>query len=116
MGPDYRYILSCNVIDQSGSIWATAFEESAKIIMGGTEAKELNHFKENDMTDQYISKFISAQWKFWDITLKVKEELGNDGDTRMKHTIVTARPMDFKATAYEMLDELQKMQAGVAGF
>jgi replication factor A1 len=45
--PTYRYVLSVNVADHTGSMWLSCFDDTAQVIMG-LSANELNKIKNND--------------------------------------------------------------------
>jgi replication factor A1 len=41
-----RYILSLMVCDSTGNCWLTAFDDAAKVLLGGTTAQQLNELLE----------------------------------------------------------------------
>lgn len=47
--PNYRYIMSVNVVDHTGSLWLSCFDESGRMIMG-MSANELMELKDEDDT------------------------------------------------------------------
>ena len=45
--PEYRYIMSANVVDFTGQLWLSCFDESGKMIMG-MSADQLHELQETD--------------------------------------------------------------------
>lgn len=50
--PSPRFILSLMVCDATSSAWLTAFDDAAKVLLGGTTAGEMNSMLEQGMKDQ----------------------------------------------------------------
>ncbi|KAL4554108.1 hypothetical protein LXL04_039765 [Taraxacum kok-saghyz] len=81
--------LSVNIMDHTGSIWVTAFQESRED-RTGVSAKELDFMKYNEGAKERFTRTIRNVIHSWfNFKLKVKEESYND-ESRVKSTVVKA--------------------------
>ena len=68
--PEYRYIMSVNIMDHTGQLWLSCFDETGRLIMG-MSANELMEIKEVD--DKKLSDvFSEANCRIWNWKVKAK--------------------------------------------
>lgn len=101
--PNYRYVMSLVVTDHTDTLWASAFEEVGRQILGMT-ANEL-HEKRETISPNYLPNFDHGRFyaKF-----KSKAETYN-GVTRVKHQIFNLTPVNID-------DEFAKLQKDIAAY
>lgn len=66
--PEWRYILSANVADWTGSIWISCFDEVGRMLFG-MSANELVEIKDSDDA-RFKEKIAEASWKTWMFRVK----------------------------------------------
>ncbi|KAL4570238.1 hypothetical protein LXL04_025889 [Taraxacum kok-saghyz] len=104
---DYRYILSVNIMDHTGSIWVTAFQESGEEITG-VSAKELHFMKyEEGDEEKFTGTIRNVLHSRFNFKLKVKEESYND-ESRVKSTVVKAEKVKPSNDTCYYLEYLKK--------
>ncbi|KAK6589476.1 Rf-A (OB fold) [Cryptosporidium xiaoi] len=89
--PIKKYILSCDIVDSTGTLRAVAFAEHGETIMGGLPVEKLESLKENSdkNTEDVFSDRIFSEWVF---KLNGKKELYQDSVT-IKYRIFSAEDM-----------------------
>ncbi|OII75023.1 uncharacterized protein cubi_03133 [Cryptosporidium ubiquitum] len=89
--PIKKYILSCEIVDSTGTIRAVAFAEHGEAIMGGISAEKLESLKENNEknTEDYFSDKLFSEWVF---KLNGKKELYQDSEV-IKYRIFSTEDM-----------------------
>ncbi|KAH8739752.1 Rf-A (OB fold protein) [Cryptosporidium ryanae] len=89
--PIKKYILSCDIVDSTGTLRAVAFAEHGEAIMGGLSVERLESLKENSdkNTEDVFSDRIFSEWVF---KLNGKKELYQDSLT-IKYRIFSAEDM-----------------------
>jgi replication factor A1 len=105
---DYRYILQVQIQDHTGTTWATAFQNSAEVLLG-CPARELNMFKEND-DSRYSETLVQCLHQDYLLTLKIKEETYGD-DRRIKNTVANVERVDPVAESRVLLDIISRLTA-----
>lgn len=70
--PEYRYILSINVADHTGSLWLTAFDEAGRLIVG-MSANEVMALK-NDDEAKFLNVMQEATCKTFNFRVRGKME------------------------------------------
>lgn len=89
--PIKKYILSCEIVDSTGTIRAVAFAEHGEAIMDGLSAERLESFKDNTEknTEDYFSDKLFSEWVF---KFNGKKELYQDSEV-IKYRIFSAEDM-----------------------
>lgn len=105
--PEHRYILSMTLADHTGTTWVTAFNDIAKDFLGGKTADSVLEIKEQDEA-QYESIFNDANFTERLFTFRVKAEEVQD-ETRIKVSIVRAKPIDFVEESNELIKALDRL-------
>ncbi|KAJ9122401.1 hypothetical protein QFC22_001824 [Naganishia vaughanmartiniae] len=105
--PVHRYILNLSVMDHSGHIWITAFNEAAESIVGKT-ANELVEMKEVDEA-QSAAIFQLALGKTYLFQCSAKQDSYND-QMRIRYSVRRAAEIDYKTEAHNLIKLIDQMQ------
>lgn len=103
--PKYRYVLTTAVMDESGQLWLTLFDDQAKVLFG-EDANTLMSYKEND-PDEFSRVTQSIQMNQYDFRVRAREDNYND-QTRIRYTVANLHTLNFKAEADYLAEELTK--------
>jgi len=102
--PEYRYIMSVNVMDHTGQLWLSCFDEVGRMIMGKS-ADELMEIKEVD--DKKMSEIFSdANCTTWNWKCKARMDTFQE-QQRVRYQVSSASPLNFQTEATK-LEELIK--------
>lgn len=74
--PEYRYVLSVNVADHTGSLWLSCFDDAGKMIVG-MSANELTELKDEDDA-KFMSAMQDATCKTFNFRVRAKMETFQD--------------------------------------
>jgi len=90
-GPDFnvRYVLRLSVADCLGSAWATAFDESGRVLLGASAA-DMEAERVRDL-DAFARRISEATFSLFLLRVSLKREMYND-EQRIKWTVVSAAP------------------------
>ncbi|PSK41559.1 hypothetical protein C7M61_001244 [Candidozyma pseudohaemuli] len=107
--PHYRYILNCSLMDHTGQIWATLFDNEAKTLFQ-VSANELLQMKELENSDVHdFSKLIySITMKEFNFRLRAKQESFN-GNMRVRYNVVQINEIDFNAEGLHLAKQLESV-------
>lgn len=97
---NYRYMVSLEVSDVSGSMYVTLFDDKAVGLFGKT-AKEMNDLMQENK-DEYTAVFQSFMFKRYQLRCRAKREVYNDV-VRPRLTVFDIKPVTFDKLG-EMLD------------
>jgi len=102
----HRYVLNMRLMDSTGDAYGSAFNDEGAALMG-CSADELAALK-NDAPEKYARRVKAAQFTGdWAITLSSKAREYN-GDRKMKHTVVSARPVNPVQDGHRLLEAIQR--------
>lgn len=102
--PFYRYILNCSIMDSTGQLWTTLFDQEASKLFK-IPAGELMKFKDTDELE--FKKVIeSVTMKEFSFRLKARQDSYN-GTTRIRYQTSAIYDVDFIAEADYLIEELQ---------
>lgn len=104
--PRWRYILTISIIDETGNLWLTLFDDQAKQLLG-VDANTLMSLKEND-PDEFTRTTQNVQMNQYDFRIRAREDNYND-QTRIRYTVANLHKLNFKAEADYLADELTKV-------
>lgn len=104
--PHYRYILNCSIVDHTGQIWVTLFDEDATKLFG-MSAGELINLKE---MDEVAFKKVkdSSEFQEYNFRIKAKQETYN-GTVRTRYQVSSFAPLDFAAECNALTKVLEKV-------
>ncbi|OAX85193.1 hypothetical protein ACJ72_00422 [Emergomyces africanus] len=105
--PEYRYILSVNVCDHTGSLWLSCFDEVGKALLG-TSANELMELKENDERayEELVQKSNCRPWNF-----NCRAKMDNFQDQqRVRHQVSSVSAIDYSVEAVRLAELIKSYQ------
>ncbi|AOW05464.1 hypothetical protein B0I72DRAFT_140579 [Yarrowia lipolytica] len=104
--PLYRYILSINVGDATGSMWLTAFNEPAEVIMGMT-ADQLTEIQTSQGDDEFEQAVQKVTGKQYTLRCRSKQEFYNE-ESKARHQVLTAQALDYLKDIDELIKDLDQ--------
>lgn len=104
--PMYRYILSLNVGDATGSVWLTAFNEAAELIMG-MSADDLTEIQTNQGDTEFAAAIQQATGKQYSFRCRSKQEIYNE-ESKARHQILSAQVLDYPKDIDELTKDLDQ--------
>ncbi|KAG7832377.1 hypothetical protein KL942_001111 [Ogataea angusta] len=111
--PNYRYILTVSVVDETGQMWLTLFDEQATQLLG-LSAAELLKLK-NDAEDPSIESvgenalknFINENISFKEVLLRVRGKVDSyQGQDRARFTVASLAKVDYLAECEALVEIL----------
>lgn len=102
--PDWRYMLTLSVLDETGQMWVTVFNDQAKQLLG-IGANELMAMKDND-ADLFTKTIQGIQMNQYDFRIRAREDNYNN-QSRIRYTISNLHLLNFKAEADYLAEELR---------
>lgn len=103
--PQYRYMLTISVMDETGQLWLTLFNEQAEQLLG-VDASSMMQYKESD-PDHFTKITQKIQMNQYDFRIRAREDNYND-QTRVRYTAANIHSLKFKAEADFLAEELGK--------
>eukprot|EP00667_Euglena_gracilis_P012717 EG_transcript_13077 len=104
----FRYIVSMTANDHTGSLWLTAFQESAEALLG-MDAKKLAAAQEAD--PNFIANHCkNVCFQEYVMRLRAKEEFVQD-EKRMKCSVMKLERVNYKKESEVLLREIARYQS-----
>jgi replication factor A1 len=104
----YRYMLSLNAQDESGSCWMSAFNEIGEKILG-RPASELAQMKEAGEEPKLSFIFQDACYTKWQLKLVAKADQYQD-KWRLRTTVISAERFDFEAGCNLLREKIKELE------
>ncbi|RLN00544.1 replication protein A 70 kDa DNA-binding subunit C-like [Panicum miliaceum] len=102
---EYRYLLLCQIVDHTGTTFATAFQEAGEAIVGYT-AHELFVIRNLDQDEARFAEIMEAVlWRKYLFKLTIEEETFN-GEQHVKPNIVGVEKLDASDVSHYLLKEI----------
>jgi len=101
-----RYVANARVMDASGIISASLFDEQATVVFGKT-ADRLHELRE-EAADAYKMSLNKASWQEWTFRVKAFASMW-EGNLRKKYCVIDAKPVNFVAETRRTLSQLAEM-------
>lgn len=101
-----RYVANAKVMDSSGMISASLFDEQATAVFGKT-ADGLHELRE-EQADVYKVALNKASWQEWTFRVKAFASIW-EGNLRKKYAVIDAKPVNFVAETRRTLAQLAEM-------
>ncbi|KAH3666257.1 hypothetical protein OGAPHI_004446 [Ogataea philodendri] len=111
--PNYRYILTVSVVDETGQMWLTLFDEQANQLLG-LSALEFLKLK-NDAEDPSIESvgenalktFINENVSFKEVLLRIRGKVDSyQGQDRARFSVAKIAKVDFLAECDALVEVL----------
>ncbi|SCV02761.1 LAME_0H05006g1_1 [Lachancea meyersii CBS 8951] len=103
--PQWRYMLTVSVLDETGQLWMTLFNEQAEQLLG-TDAGTLMDLKDND-AEEFTKATQKIQMYQYDFRIRAREDNYND-QTRIRYSVTNVHSLNFKVEADYLAEELGK--------
>lgn len=103
--PQWRYMLTVSVLDETNQLWLTLFNEQAEQMLG-LDATELVRLKDEDPT-QFTKITQSIQMNQYDLRIRAKEDTYND-QTRIRYTVANIHKLNWKSEADYLANQLSE--------
>lgn len=103
--PKYRYMLTISIMDQTGQIWLTLFNDQAEQLLG-VSANELTELKESN-NQAFVALTQKVQMNEYDFRIRAREDNYNN-ETRIRYTVSNLHELKWKAEADFLANELLK--------
>ncbi|GAV55806.1 hypothetical protein ZYGR_0AY01990 [Zygosaccharomyces rouxii] len=101
--PDWRYLLTISVLDETGQLWLTLFNDQAKQLLK-VEASELVLLKESDPAA--FSKITqSLQMNQYSFRIRAREDNYNN-QSRIRYTVSNLHNINYRAEADFLAEQL----------
>ncbi|KAL5477258.1 hypothetical protein EMCRGX_G024027 [Ephydatia muelleri] len=109
--PDFKYriILSVHVMDYSGGIWLSCFQDTATQILGGKSSQELGELKEQDEA-AFDQAFQSAYFKKYIFKVRAKMDTYND-ERRLKFYCMSVSPINCAQETRRCVEDIKQLMA-----
>lgn len=101
--PHYRYILSTSIVDHTGQIWVTLFDEDATKLFD-MSAGDLLRLKEDDVAFQKTVK--AAVMKEFNFRLRAKQDSYN-GTVRTRYQVSSLTNLNYAAECSALVKDLE---------
>lgn len=106
--PTYRYIFNCAVMDSSGQIWITLFDNEARKLFGGMDAGELIKLKEAPDQHDFMEMINGITFKEYNFRIRARQDTYND-ELRVRYQAVGIDNVDYNAESEHLCKELEKL-------
>ena len=103
---NYRYILSLNFSDSTGSQWITMFDSEGIQFMG-MSANKLALIKEGEGDDIYANQLRKPLFQSYNLVVRSKMEMVQD-ETKLKSVVLHIEPVNYTLESYMILDAISR--------
>ncbi|CCK68989.1 replication factor A subunit protein RFA1 KNAG_0B05560 [Huiozyma naganishii CBS 8797] len=103
--PEWRYILTLSIMDETGQLWVVLFNEQAEQLLG-VSATKLTDLKEKD-PKEFSRLTQNLQMNQYDFRIRAREDNYND-QTRIRYSVSNIHQLNYKAEADFLAAELSK--------
>ncbi|EGW33590.1 uncharacterized protein SPAPADRAFT_135958 [Spathaspora passalidarum NRRL Y-27907] len=104
--PTYRYIYNCSILDETGQIWVTLFDNEARKLFG-IDAGELTKIKEEDQ-DEFTRRIEDISFKEYQFRLRARQDTYND-QLRVRYQAVGIDFIDYSTEAEYLCKQLDNL-------
>jgi len=106
--PLYRYILTISVVDQTGQLWVTLFEDQAKALLGYS-ANDLVKYRDED-NNQFASIISKIQMNEFEFRIRARQDNYN-GQVRVRYNAMNVNKIDFSNEAEYLVKKFESLGA-----
>lgn len=105
--PIYRYVLTVSVLDSTGQLWLSLFNEQAETLIGKT-AGELKDLKESD--DSALKSYLEKNVLYKEYSFRIRARLDSyNGVDRTRYQVLGLAPIDYSIEASALVEELKAL-------
>lgn len=102
--PDWRYMLTLSIIDETGRMWVTMFNDQAKQLLG-VDANELIALKDDD-SKAFTETTQNIQMNQYDFRIRAREDIYQE-QSRIRYTVSNLHILNYKAEADYLAEQLR---------
>ncbi|KAF2822796.1 replication protein-like protein A 70 kDa DNA-binding subunit [Ophiobolus disseminans] len=101
--PLYRYVLSVNVADHTGTLWLSCFDEAGQAIVGmsANEAMKMKMDDEENSTQNFMTLMQEATCKTFNFRVRAKMETYQD-QPKPRYQVLNLYPLNFAQEANKL--------------
>lgn len=105
---NYRYMLTLNLGDFTGQIWASLFDEAGKSLFGmaAQHLKEMGDENPQDLQNP-LRSMVSREFT---MRMRIKDEIYN-GEPKKRFSCLDCVPVDHVSEAKRILDAIERVRA-----
>lgn len=104
--PKHRYILTVSVLDRTGQLWLTLFDDQASQLLE-TSANDLFKYKQDD-SKLFGVTLTKVQMHEFDFRIRGRQDNYN-GTARMRYSAVGINKVDFKSENDYLINKFEKL-------
>ncbi|KAL5203099.1 hypothetical protein ABZP36_014051 [Zizania latifolia] len=107
---EYRYLVTFQIQDHTGTTYAIAFQEAGEQIFGrkAQELFSIRHDEQDDAQLKFAEIIEGVRWHLYLLKLRVKEETFND-ESRVSCNIVKAEKLDPSKESNDLLRAIDSL-------
>jgi replication factor A1 len=106
--PKHRYILACSVLDPSGQLWLTLFDDQASALLE-TPADDLVKYKDEDPA-QFSAVISKIQMHEYDFRIRGRQENYN-GVSRVRYNAANINKIDYSNESDFLVSKFESLLA-----
>lgn len=103
--PHYRYILSALILDHTGQIWVTLFDDEAQKLLN-TPAGRLMELRQDEESGEFTKVVQSVTMHEYNFRVRAKQDSYN-GTTRTRYQVNSVSELDYNAECSSLVKELE---------
>ncbi|KAH3672994.1 hypothetical protein WICMUC_003947 [Wickerhamomyces mucosus] len=104
--PSFRYILTVSVLDETGQLWLTLFDDQAKQLLG-ISADDLVKLRDENNAE-FMAHFEKVQMNEYEFRIRGRQDSYN-GQTRVKYSCFNVGKINFSAESDYLVDKFSKI-------
>ncbi|KAF2134639.1 replication protein-like protein A 70 kDa DNA-binding subunit [Dothidotthia symphoricarpi CBS 119687] len=111
--PQYRYVLSVNVADHTGTLWLSCFDEAGQAIVGlsANEAMKAKLDDEENDTQHFMTIMQDATCKTFNFRVRAKMETYQD-QPKPRYQVLNLYPLNFAQEANKLAQVIKQYDTG----
>ncbi|OBA19610.1 replication factor-a protein [Metschnikowia bicuspidata var. bicuspidata NRRL YB-4993] len=103
--PHYRYILSASLVDHTGQIWVTLFDDEANKLLK-TSASDLIRLKEEEDNGDFTKLINSATMRELNFRVKARQDSYN-GQTKIRYQVSSISELNYENECVALAKDLE---------
>ncbi|KAI9725528.1 MAG: Replication factor A protein 1 [Chrysothrix sp. TS-e1954] len=103
--PEYRYVLQVNLMDHTGALWVSCFDDTGRMVLG-TSGDEMMALREQD-ENAFSEKVGEANCRTWVWRCRAKLDTFQD-QQRVRYQVSSVSPLNFAAEANKLAETIKQ--------